>query len=40
VSQSIRMTRARPPSPDDMALSHTGKCHLDCVMQQHHFNGA
>jgi hypothetical protein len=39
-SQSIRMTRARPPSQVQMALSHISECHLDCVMLQHHFEGA
>jgi hypothetical protein len=32
--------QARPPSHVHMALSHTGECHLNCVMLQHHFNGA
>jgi hypothetical protein len=32
--------RAKPPSHVHMALSHTGECHLDCVMLQHHFKGA
>jgi hypothetical protein len=39
-SRSIQTTRARPPSHVHMALSHTGECHLDCVMLQHHFKGA
>jgi type IV secretory pathway VirB3-like protein len=39
-SRSIWMTRARPPSHVHMSLLHTGKCHLDYVMLQHHFKGA
>jgi hypothetical protein len=39
-SRSIRITRVRPPSHVHMALSHTGECHLDYVMLQHHFKGA
>jgi hypothetical protein len=39
-SRSIWTTRVRPPSHIHMALSHTGECHLDCVMLQHHFKGA
>jgi hypothetical protein len=36
-SQSIRTTRARPSSHVHMTLLHTGECHLDYVMLQHHF---